>query len=27
VEFEVKVLKRTSTSTAGNPPQSPHAHK
>jgi len=27
VEFEVKVLKRTSTSTAQNPPQSPHAHK
>jgi len=27
VEFEVKVLKLTSTSTAGNPPQSPHAHK
>jgi len=26
VEFEVKVLKRTSTSTAHNPAQSPHAH-
>jgi DsbC/DsbD-like thiol-disulfide interchange protein len=27
VEFEVKVLKRTSTSTAHNPAQSPHAHQ
>ena len=27
VEFEVKVLKRTSTSTGHNPPQSPHAHQ
>jgi len=27
VEFEVKVLKRTSASAAHNPPQSPHAHK
>ena len=27
VEFEVKVLKRTSKSAAQNPPQSPHAHK
>jgi len=27
VEFEVQVLKHTSTSAAHNPPQSPHAHK
>ena len=27
VEFEVKVLKRTSASAAHNPPQSPHVHK
>jgi Disulphide bond corrector protein DsbC len=27
VEFEVKVLKRTSASTAHNPAQSPHAHQ